>query len=68
MTFTPAADPDRTIERHQIGQGSVRFNPASWSDLPTMYHVVNAPAALPIIEPRGGSVTTSQGGKRYLDQ
>lgn len=68
VTFTPAADPDRTIERHQIGQGSVRFNPASWFDLPTMYHVVNALAALPIIELRGGSVISSQGGKPYLDQ
>jgi hypothetical protein len=68
VTFTPVGDPDRTIERHQLGKGSVKFNPADWADLPTMHHVVNALAALPIIEQRGGSVTTSRGGKPYRDQ
>jgi hypothetical protein len=33
-----------------------------------MYHVVNALAELPVIEPRGGSVTHSRGGKTYRDQ
>jgi hypothetical protein len=46
----------------------VRFHKASWSDLPTMHHVVNALAALPVIEARGGSVTLSRGGKSYRDQ
>jgi len=46
----------------------VRFHKASWSDLPTMHHVVNALAALPVIEARGGTVTLSRGGKSYRDQ
>jgi hypothetical protein len=33
-----------------------------------MHHVVNALAALPVIEPRGGAVTLSRGGKSYRDQ
>jgi hypothetical protein len=33
-----------------------------------MNHVVNALAALPIIEARGGAVTLSRGGKTYRDQ
>jgi hypothetical protein len=33
-----------------------------------MQHVVNALAALPIIEARGGAVTRSHGGKSYRDQ
>jgi Acetoacetate decarboxylase (ADC) len=68
VTLSPAADPDMTIERQQTGMGTVRFHKATWSDLPTMYHVVNALAELPVIEPRGGSVTHSRGGKTYRDQ
>jgi hypothetical protein len=33
-----------------------------------MNHVVNALAALPMIEARGGSITVSRGGKSYRDQ
>jgi hypothetical protein len=68
VTLTPAGDPDRHIEHHQAGAGTVRFHKADWSDLPTMHHVVNALAALPVIEARGGSVTLSRGGKSYRDQ
>jgi len=68
VTLAPPADPDMTIERQQTGFGAVRFHKATWSDLPTMYHVVNALAELPVIEPRGGSLTFSRGGKTYRDQ
>jgi hypothetical protein len=68
VTLTPAGDPDNHIEQRQTGAGSVRFHRANWSDLPTMHHVVNALAALPVIEPRGGAVTRSRGGKSYRDQ
>jgi len=68
VTLTPADDPDNHIEQRQTGAGTVRFHKASWSDLPTMHHVVNALAALPVIEARGGAVTLSRGGKSYRDQ
>jgi Acetoacetate decarboxylase (ADC) len=68
VTLTPTADPDRMVEHRRVGTGAVRFHPASWSDLPTMHHVVNALAALPIIESLGGSVTLSRGGSSYRDQ
>ena len=68
VTLSPPDDPDMTIERQQAGVGAVQFHKATWSDLPTMYHVVNALAELPVIEPRGGSVTYSRGGKTYRDQ
>ncbi len=68
VTHTPDADPDKTVERHQVGAGSVFFHRADWSDLPTMHHVVNALAALPMVESRGGFVTYSRGGKSYRDQ
>jgi hypothetical protein len=68
VTLTPAADPDFHIEQRQTGTGKVHFHKASWSDLPTMHHVVNGLAALPVIEARGGSVTLSRGGKHAHDQ
>jgi hypothetical protein len=68
VTLTPASDPDNYIERRQTGAGTLRFHRASWSDLPTMHHVVNALAALPVIEERGGAVTLSRGGKSLRDQ
>ena len=68
VTLTPADDPDYHIEQPHTGVGTVRFHKASWSDLPTMHHVVNALAALPVIEARGGTVTLSRGGKSYRDQ
>ncbi len=68
VALTPAGDPDRTVERQQAGVGAVRFHRATWSDLPTMHHVVNALADLPIVEPRGGSLTQSRGGKTFRDQ
>jgi hypothetical protein len=68
VTLTPAGDPDNLIEQRQTGAGAVRFRQAAWSDLPTMHHVVNALAALPVIEARGGAVTHSRGGKSYRDQ
>jgi acetoacetate decarboxylase len=68
VTLTPAADPDNHIEQRQTGAGTVRFHQAEWSDLPTMHHVVNALAALPVVETRDGTVTLSRGGKSYRDQ
>lgn len=68
VTLTPPADPDLTIEQYQAGTPSVRFHQAAWSDLPTMAHVVNALAALPVLEARGGSVIRARGGKTFRDQ
>jgi acetoacetate decarboxylase len=68
VTLTPAGDPDKHVEQRQTGVGAVRFHKADWADLPTMHHVVNALAALPVIEARGGTVTLSRGGKSYRDQ
>jgi acetoacetate decarboxylase len=68
VTLTPVSDPGKYIEQRQAGAGIVRFHQASWSDLPTMHHVVNALAALPVIEARGGTLTISRGGKSLRDQ
>jgi len=68
VTLTPGDDPNRLVEHRQAGTGRVQFYPAAWTDLPTMHHVVNALAGLPVREPRGGTVVHSRGGKSYRDQ
>jgi hypothetical protein len=68
VTLTPAGDPDNVVERRQVGNATVRFHRASFSDLPTMFHVVNALAELPVIEARGGTMTVSRGNKWSRDQ
>ena len=59
VTLTPAADPDNHLEQRQSGAGTVRFHKATGRIPTTMHHVVNALAALPVIEARGGAVTRS---------
>ena len=56
VTITPAGD------------SVVRCHRAGISDLPTMHHVINALADLPVIEGRGGSLTHSYGSKWSRDQ
>ena len=68
VTITPAGDSEMTIERQQTGNSVVRFHRAGISDLPTMHHVINALADLPVIEGRGGSLTHSYGSKWSRDQ
>jgi len=67
VTLTPAGDPDNVVERRQAGNATVRFHRATWSDLPTMFHVVNALAELPVIEARGGTMTVSRGNEWSRD-
>jgi hypothetical protein len=68
VTFSPAANSGVTVDHKQAGSGAVHFWHARWADLPTMHHVVNALADLPVLEARDGPVMVSRGGKPYLDQ
>lgn len=67
VTFTPIATPDLTVEWRTSAAGTVAFRRAAWSDLPTMYHVVNALADLPVLEARGASIARTRGGKPNRD-
>lgn len=68
VSFTPALTPGLTVESRKAAKGSVAFHRATWRDLPTMYHVVNALSDLPVLSSRGASIATTRGGKSYLDQ
>ena len=68
VTLTPSGDPDNHVEQRQTGAGTVRFHKANFSDLPTMYHVVNALAALPVHRSARRRGHAFAGGKSYRDQ
>jgi len=67
VTYTPIATPDLTVEWTKPGTATIAFHRAEWSDLPTMYHVVNALADLPVLATRGASIAHTRGGKSYRD-
>jgi acetoacetate decarboxylase len=68
VSFTPAAAPNLTVESRKAANGSVTFHRAAWRDLPTMYHVVNALADVPVLSARAACIANTRGGKSYLDQ
>jgi acetoacetate decarboxylase len=68
VSFSPALTPGLTVESRKAARGSVAFHRAKWRNLPTMYHVVNALADLPVLSSRGASIATTRGGKSYRDQ
>ena len=68
VSYTPALAPDLTVESRKAAKGSVTFHRAAWRDLPTMYHVVNALADLPVLSSGRASIATTRGGKSNLDQ
>ena len=66
--FTPATGSNERVLEHWSGQGSIQFHRAAWEDMPTQYIIVNAFAALPIVEYCNASVTKSVGAKDLSDQ
>jgi acetoacetate decarboxylase len=67
VTFTPIATPELTVQYRKPAKGTIAFRKATWADLPTMYHVVNALAELPVLAPREASIMRTLGGKSYRD-
>lgn len=62
MVLMPPPEPPRPGEgtasvRRYTGEGSFAFHAARWEDMPTQYPVVNALAALPLLEFRSAQVT-----------
>jgi len=65
---TPALNPDITIEKRLSADGAFRFQQSTWEELPTLFHIVNALAGLPLHRFRSASLTVSRGGKDLSDQ
>ena len=66
--LTPSSSPNRVVKEKWLGQGTVQFHEATWQDLPTTYHIVNAFHGLEIKEFRGASVIKAVGAKDLSDQ
>jgi Acetoacetate decarboxylase (ADC) len=46
------------VTQRMLGRGSYKFHRARWEDVPFQYPIINALAALPVLEMRGASVTS----------
>lgn len=66
--LTPSLTPNRRLIEQTQGHGSVVFHQASWQDLPTQYHIVNALHALDKVAFCGASITETVGSKDLSDQ
>ena len=66
--LTPSATPNRRVIAQWHGKGSVRFHRATWQDLPTQYHIVNAFQELDQVAFRGAGIVKTFGGKDLSDQ
>ncbi len=68
ITLTPPVGGKTRFLQVETGKSEVRFLPSTWAQLPTLHHIVNALAALPILESRGGLRARSVGAKDLSDQ
>lgn len=67
LSPTPARVPSRTVD-YRAGEAELAFTHSSFDQLPTMYPIVNALAALPIREMRGGYVLRGLGKSDLREQ
>jgi hypothetical protein len=44
---------DVSVLSHAVGNGDASFHRSTWEQLPTLFHIVNTLADLPVLEPRG---------------
>lgn len=65
-TLTPATPGMETLQFYK-GDGEVRFNRATWEQMPTQAHVVNALADLPNLGSRGSTFSIQRGAKDLSD-
>ncbi|MFC2034747.1 acetoacetate decarboxylase family protein [Chloroflexota bacterium] len=67
-TFSPAANPNRVIKEAWQGDGFLKFHPATWEELPTLFSIVNTFHNLEIKEYRSAMIIKTVGGKDWSDQ
>ena len=68
MVITPTGGFSLRYNTFQRGTGKIEFVESSWEQLPTMFHIVNALAGLPILEYQGAWFSETLGGKDLSDQ
>ncbi|MDT2024584.1 acetoacetate decarboxylase family protein [Methylocella sp. CPCC 101449] len=68
IVLTPSGGAKVQYDRFQRGSGRVEFVRSTWEELPTMFHIINALADLPIIAYRGATLAETRGAKDLSDQ
>ena len=66
--LTPAEVPNQVVGERWEGEGSIAFHCATWEDMPTQCHIVNALAELEIKEIRSAAIARSVGSRDLSDQ
>jgi hypothetical protein len=66
--LTPSANSHYRRQARWEGRGRCAFITSSWAQLPTLSHIVNPLAALPVCEWLGASLEQGVGGKDLSDQ
>jgi hypothetical protein len=68
-TSEPTAYPSEDVFTSvQVGEGSIHWHELTWEQNPTQFHIVNALAALPILEVRPALVTQGSTNLILLDR
>jgi hypothetical protein len=65
---TPAENPHLKVVQRLVAEGSFHFVHSKWEELPTLFHIVNALAGLPLLRFKSAALTISRGGKDLSDQ
>lgn len=68
VVLTPAGGYEMKYLAYRRGWGRVAFVPTRWEQMPTMYHIVNALAELPVRGKATAVFFRSRGGKDLSDQ
>lgn len=66
--MTPAENPELVVDRRLTAEGRFEFRESSWEELPTLFHIVNPLAGLPLKGFLSASLVYSHGGKDLSDQ
>ncbi|MDP6115029.1 MAG: acetoacetate decarboxylase family protein [Planctomycetota bacterium] len=66
--MTPAETPNRKVVEQFSAEGAIKWNRATWEDLPTLCPIVNGLAELEVIEFTSASLVRTIGGKDLSDQ
>lgn len=67
-TLTPATGSNAVVRHAYKAQADHSFKRSTWEELPTLYRIVNAFAALPVRQSRGAMIVETVGGKDLSDQ
>ncbi|WP_322061879.1 acetoacetate decarboxylase family protein [Paraburkholderia sp. J63] len=68
MVISPAGGVDLRYESFEFATGSVEFIESTWEQIPTMFHIVNSLAALPLVEVRRSSLARTLGATDLANQ